>query len=132
MSAKGVLTTPRPLPSRRLPVLAGAAVVVLALPVFLLAGFPALGWLVGAGVWVLAQGAGALLARLPLGADSLAASGVVGLGMMVRAVAVLVALIALATAQPALALAAAAVYALAYTAELVAGLALYFGGEPVG
>jgi hypothetical protein len=50
----------------------------------------------------------------------------------VRAVAVLVALIALATAQPALALSAAAVYALTHTAELVAGLALYFGGEPVG
>jgi hypothetical protein len=131
VSAKGALTTPRPLPNRLVPVLAGTALVVLALPVFLLAGFGLTGWLVGALLWALAQGVGAVLARLPLGADNLAASGVVGFGMMVRAVVVLVALIALATVEPALALAAVVVYALGYTVELVVGLVLYFGGEPV-
>jgi hypothetical protein len=132
VSAKGALTTPRPLPGRLAAVLAGAAAVVLALPVFLLAGFPLAGWAIGAAVWALAQGIGALLARLPLGADSLAASGVVGFGMMVRAVVVVLALIALATIEPGLALAAAVVYGIAYTLELVVRLALYFGGEPLG
>ncbi|HVM69003.1 MAG TPA: hypothetical protein VM204_04120 [Gaiellaceae bacterium] len=125
----GLLTTPRPLPNRLLPVLAGSGAVLLALPVFLLAGFPVVGWLVGAGCWAAAQAVGLLLARLPLGADNLAASGVVGFGMMVRAVTVLVALIALATAEPALALAAALVYATGYTVELVLGIVLYASGE---
>jgi hypothetical protein len=132
VSAKGSLTAPRPLPNRLAPVLFGSAVVVLALPVFLLAGLPLAGWLVGAGLWTVAQIAGALLARLPLGADSLAASGVVGFGMMVRAVAVLAALIALATVAPALALAAALVYAAGYTVEVVLAVVLYLKGEPLG
>ena len=36
----GVFSTPRPVPGRRVPALAGAAVIVLALPVFLVGGFP--------------------------------------------------------------------------------------------
>ena len=35
----GVFSTPRPMPDQRLPFLAGAAVIALALPVFLAAGW---------------------------------------------------------------------------------------------
>ena len=111
--------------------LAGSAVVLLALPIFLLGGFPLAGWLLGAALWAGAQALGAVLARLPLGAVNLAASGVVGFGMMVRAVAVVVGLIAVATVAPSVALAAALVYAAGYTLELVLGVVLYFQGEPV-
>ncbi len=38
-----VFETPRPMPSRLAPVLAGATVIVLALPVFVVAGLPARG-----------------------------------------------------------------------------------------
>lgn len=131
MTAKGALTTPRPLPSRLVPALVGSAAVLLALPLFLLAGFPLSGWLVGAALWAGAQALGAVLARLPLGAVNLAASGVVGLGMMVRAIAVVVGLIAVATFAPTVALAGALVYAAGYTLELVVGVALYFQGEPL-
>ncbi|HVM17730.1 MAG TPA: hypothetical protein VM290_09135 [Gaiellaceae bacterium] len=132
MSARDALGTPRPLPNRLMPALVGSAAVVLALPIFLLTGLPLAGWLLGAAIWAGAQAVGALLARLPLGAVNLAASGVVGFGMMVRAVAVVVGLVAVATVAPSLALAAAAVYAVGYTLELALGLTLYFGGEPVG
>lgn len=107
--------------------LAGAAVVLLALPIFLAAGWRLDGWLLGAALWLGAQGLGGLLAHLRLGAGSLAASGVVGIGMMFRAVAVMVVVIAVAASDARLGLAAALVYALAYTLELGVSLATYFG-----
>ena len=109
------------------PAVAGAAVVVLAFPVFLVAGWPLSGWVLGAVLWVAAQTLGVLLARLPLGADNLAASGVVGIGMMFRPVAVMVVAIAVAASDATLGVAAALVYALAYTLELGVSLASYFG-----
>jgi hypothetical protein len=121
-------STPRPVPGRLLPFAAGAAVVVLALPVFALAGWPLAGWALGAVLWLGAQGLALLLTRLRVGADSLAASGVVGIGMTFRAVAVMVVIIAVAASDAELAVAAAAVYALAYTLELGLSLAMYFGG----
>ena len=120
-------STPRPLPSRKLPLAAAAAVVALALPVFVIAGWRVEGWALGAVLWVAAQGLGFLLTRLGLGAGNLAASGVVGIGMMFRAVAVMIVVIAVAATDERLALAAAAVYALAYTLELAVSLATYFG-----
>jgi len=51
--------------------------------------------------------------------------------MMVRAIAVVVGLIAVATVAPMVALAGALVYAAGYTLELVLGVVLYFQGEPV-
>jgi hypothetical protein len=120
---------PRPIPRRALPVLAGAGVIVLALPVFLLAGWPLAGWALATVLWLAAQGLGALLTRLPLGADNLAASGVVGIGMMFRAVAVMFVLIAVAASDARLGVSAALLYALAYTLELVLSLLTYFGQE---
>jgi hypothetical protein len=110
-----------------LPALAGGAVIALALPVFLVAGWPLRGWALGAVLWLVAQALGALLARLPLGADNLAAAGVVGIGMMFRPVAVMVVAIAVATEDASLGVSAALLYALAYTLELTVSLASYFG-----
>ena len=124
------LVTPRPLPASRLPAVAAGAAVALALPVFLAAGWRVPGWLLGAVLWVAAQAFGLLLARLPIGLDNLAGSGVQGIGMLFRAVAVMVVVIAVAATDARLGLAAAGVYALGYTIELALSLVTYFGGEP--
>src|SRR5437867_2039181 len=71
---------------------------------------------------------GLLLGRLPLGAANLARAGVVAFGMMFRAIAVMVILVAIAVSDARLALSAAVVYALAYTLELGVSLISYFGG----
>jgi hypothetical protein len=102
-------------------------VLALALPVFLVAGFRIQGWLLGAVLWAAAQALGLLLTRLRLGGANLAASGVVGIGMTFRAVAVMIVIIAVAASDARLALAGALVYALAYTLELALSLVLYFG-----
>jgi hypothetical protein len=125
----GILSTPRPVPSQLPPLLAGAAVVALALPVFVAAGWPLSGWAIGAVLWAASRLLALLLTRLKPGGDNLAASGVVGFGMTFRAVAVMVAVLALAAADARVALAVVAVYALAYTLELGVALALYFSGE---
>ncbi len=122
-----VWATPRPVPSAIVPVAAGAAVVALALPVFVAAGWPLRGWALGATLWVGAQALGLLLSRLGLGADNLAASGVRGIGMMFRPVAVMVVVIVVAASDEQVGLAAGAVYALAYTLELGLSLLTYFG-----
>jgi len=122
-----VFETPRPVPSRLAPALAGASVIVLALPVFVVAGFPLGGWALGATLWIAAQLLGLVLTRLRLGAGNLAHSGVVGIGMSFRAVAVMAVAIAVATVDAQVGVAAALLYALAYTLELLVSLALYFG-----
>ena len=124
-----IFETPRPVPNRALPALAGATVVALAFPAFLVAGFRLDAWLLGAVLWAGAQALGLLLTRLRLGAANLAASGVVGIGMTFRGVAVMIVIIAVAASDARLAIAAALVYALAYTLELAVSLALFFGGD---
>jgi hypothetical protein len=118
------------MPSRLLPAAAGALVIVLALPVFLAAGWPLAGWGLGAVLWLAAQAMSLLLTRIRPGAGNLAASGVVGISMMFRAVAVGVVVIAVAASNPEVGLAAALLYALAYTLEFALSLATYFGSEP--
>jgi len=108
---------------------AGTILIALALPVFLAAGWPLAGWVIGAVVWASSRLLALLLTRLNPGADNLAASGVVGFGMTFRAVAVMVVVVALAASDARLALAVVALYALAYTLELGVALALYFSGE---
>ncbi|HEX2495825.1 MAG TPA: hypothetical protein VHK46_03230 [Gaiellaceae bacterium] len=124
---RDVWATPRPVPGRVVPVAAGAAVIVLALPVFVAAGWPLRGWALGAILWIGAQALGLLLSRLRLGADNLAASGVRGVGMMFRPVAVMVVVIAVAASNPEVGVAAGLLYALAYTLELALSLLTYFG-----
>jgi len=123
------LATPRPLPATRLPTVAAGAAVALALPVFLAAGWRVSGWVLGAVLWLAAQAFALVLERLPIGADNLAGSGVRGIGMMFRAIAVMVVVIAVAASDASLGLAAAGVYAVGYTIELALSLVTYFGGE---
>src|ERR687898_758655 len=102
----GVFATPRPLPDQKLPFVAGAAVIALALPVFLAAGWELRGWVIGATLWAASRALAALLTHLRSGMGNLAGSGVVGFGMTFRALAVMVVVI-----------------------ELAVSLALYFSGE---
>lgn len=125
----GIFSTPRPLPGRIAPTIAGAAVVALALPLFLVAGWPLPGWLFAAVLWVAAQAFALVLTRLPSGADNLAAASMRGIGTTSRGLLVGVPLVAMTIADQSVGLAAALVYALAYTVELLVGLATYFSGE---
>jgi hypothetical protein len=116
------------MPNRLLPAVAGGGLILLALPIFLVAGWRLGGWALGAVLWAASQGLALLLTQLRLGMANLAASGVVAFGMMFRAIAVMVVVIAVAVTDARLALAAALLYALAYTLELAVGLVAYFGG----
>src|SRR5215217_4451964 len=119
------LLQPRPLPQRTLPVAAAAAVV--ALPVFLVAGWRVQGWALGAVLWAASQTLGWVLQRVASGTGNLAAASVVAFGMMFRAVAVMIVVFAVAVSDAWLGVAAALVYALAYTTELALSLVDYFG-----
>jgi hypothetical protein len=122
-----VVATPRPVPGRLLPALAGGTVVALALPIFLLGGWPLAGWALGATLWAGGQALGLLLTRVWAGGTNVAGSGVLGVGMMFRAVAVMAVLLAVAASDGSLAVGAAVVYALAYTLELALSVVTYFG-----
>ena len=126
------LLTPRPMPARRLPVLAGGIVVALALPVFLVAGWRVQGWALGAVLWAASQLLGLVFARVGIGDPSLRGSGVVAFGMMARGILLMVVALAVAVGDPEVAVAGALVYAAAYSVELGLGLTLYFSGEPRG
>ncbi len=126
----GAFSTPRPLPSQTIPLVAGAAVVALAFPVFLAAGWSLRGWLIGAVLWGASRLLALLLTQLLPAAGNLAAGGVMGFGMTFRALAVLVVVVVLAATDARLALAVVLLYALAYTLELAVSLALYFSADP--
>jgi hypothetical protein len=121
---------PRPMPERRMPVIAGGALVALALPVFLLAGWTVRGWALGAVLWVASQLLGVLFNRIGIGEPNLRGSGVVAFGMMARGILVMIVAVAVAASDPTLALAGALVYAAAYSLELGLSLTIYFSGEP--
>ncbi len=129
MSA-GIFSTPRPVPSRLVPVVAGGSVIALALPVFAVAGWPLAGWALAAVLWVGALAFSLLLARLSDDPGNLAAAGMRGIGTTSRALLVGVPLVAVTVSDEAVGLAAAVLYALAFTVELGLGLSAYFGGEP--
>ena len=124
--ASGLLSTPRPVPSRLLPMLAGTFVIVLALPIFLLADFPLAGWAIAAVLWAGSQGLTALLTRLRPATGNLAPAPVLALGMTFRAITMMLVLVAVTVSDARLGLSAAIVYALAYTLELGVGLVTYF------
>jgi len=112
--------------------LAGAGVVALALPVFLVAGFPLGGWAIAAVLWAAGEALGLWLARVPTGADHLGFSGLVALGHSFRGIGVIVVLAAVTLGDRHVGLAALAVYALAYSLSLGVSLLEYFGGEKLG
>jgi hypothetical protein len=123
-------TTPRPAPSVLVPVVAGGIAIALALPVFLVVDWRLSAWLLAATLWAAGQAFGFLLVRLR-SVGNLAASGVAAIGMIIRAVGVMLVLFAVAVSDPSLALAAALTYAFAYTVELLMSLVTYFGNPPV-
>ncbi len=122
--------TPRPIPERRLPLVAGGLVVALALPIFLVAEWRLDGWALGAVLWVASQLLGLVFTRIGIGEPTLRGSGIVAFGMMARGILLVLVAIAVATTDPELAIAGALVYAVAYTFELALSLTLYFAGGP--
>ena len=128
MSAR-VFETPRPVPGRLVPALAGSAIVVLALPVFVAAGWPLDGWLLAATLWVAGQLFAVLLTRLPLGTGNLAAAGMRGIGTSFRAILIGVPLVVVTISDERVGLAAAILYALAFSVEFAVSLVEYFGQE---
>ena len=118
------------MPNMGAPIVAGSAVVVLALPVFFVAGWPIKGWVLGAVLWVASVALGVLLLRMRLGVGHLASSGAAAFGLMFRGIAVMIVAIAVAASDPAVGLSAALLYALAYSLELGISIVAYFNGEP--
>ena len=102
---------------------------MLALPVFLVAGFPLGGWALAAVLWAAGEALALWLSRLPIGADHLGSSGLVALAHSFRGIGVIVVLLAVTLASRDVGIAALAVYALAYTLSLGVSLVEYFGGE---
>jgi hypothetical protein len=125
----GIFSTPRPLPSRIGPTLAGGTIVALALPIFAIAGWPVQGWALAAVLWLASEIFALVLARLPSSPDNLAAAGMRGIGTTSRALLVGVVLVIVTVSNEAVGLAAALLYAVTFTVELGVGLATYFGGE---
>ena len=125
----GAFSTPRPVPGRLVPALAGTGVIVLALPLFAVAGWPLSGWGFAAVLWAAAQVFAWLLTRLSLDAGNLAAAGMRGIGTSFKAIAVGIPLVAVTASDERVGIAAALLYALAFTVELAVSLVTYFGAE---
>jgi hypothetical protein len=124
---RGTLLSPRPEPGHLLPALAGGLVLLVALAVFLVAGWNLAGWGLATVLYVAVHALNLLLTRAKPGAGSLAASGVQVFGLFFKSIGLLVVLVATAASNPHLAIAAVVTYALAYTAELGLSLAAYYG-----
>ena len=120
----GVFATPRPVPQSKLPALGGTLQFICEY-----SAKQAGAGGIAAGLWLVYLAIGALLHRLPLGGDNLAAAGVVAFGRLTRAAVLVAILIVVAVSDSGLGLPAAIVYALAFTVELGLSLVVYFGGE---
>ena len=128
--SSGSITSLRPAPNVLVPALGGAGAIVAALPVYLVAGWRLGAWVLAATLWLASQAFGYLLLRLRT-RGNLAAAGVAGVGMMTRAIVVMLVAFAVAVSDPWLGLAAALTYGFAYTVELLLSLVSYFGNEPL-
>jgi hypothetical protein len=104
-------------------------VILLALPVFAVAGWPLAGWAFAAVLWAAAEVFALVLARLPGSADNLAAAGMRGIGTTSRALLVGIPLVIVTVSDESVGIAAAGLYAIAFTVELGVGLMTYFGSE---
>ncbi len=118
------LLTPRAEPGHLLPALAGGAVLVLALPVFLVAGWPIKGWALAAVLYAGVHVLDFVIGRSRVG------NGARVFGVFFKSIGLLVVLVAAASSDEGLAVAAALTYALAYTCELGLSLAVYYGKAP--
>ena len=122
-----LFTTPRPEPGHLLPAGAGTLLLALALPIFLVAGWPLAGLGLAAALWLAVHAIDLFLGRARRQTGNLAASGVQAFGLFFKSIGLLVVLFAALATNPHLAVAGALTYALAYTAELGLSLVLYFG-----
>ncbi len=125
-------TEPRTAPPAFLPAIAGGVVVLIALPIFLIAGWRVEGWALGAVLWFGSEAFGAILTRMRTRTGNLAAAGVVAFGMLFRAIAVMVVVFAVAVSDKWLGLAAALTYAAGYSAALGLQLVGYYTGPKAG
>lgn len=126
---KTELLTPRPIPSRLLPAGSAAAAILIALPLFLVAGWPVKGWALGAILWAGLEGLSIVIARLRARTTGPVSSSLQGIELLFKALAVLAVVLAAAQSDASVAIAAILVYALAYTLELMLSVASYFGTE---
>jgi hypothetical protein len=122
-----LLGTPRPVPGRLLPAAGAAVAIGLALPVFLLAGWPVKGWGLGAVLWAGLATLSLVIARVRTRTAGVVSSSLQGIELLVKALAVLAVVLAAAHSDASVAIAAILVYALAYTLELTLSVATYFG-----
>jgi hypothetical protein len=123
------LLAPRPMPDRRIAVVAGGAIVALALPVFFLAGWPFAGWVFGAALWLASRLLDAVFSRIGIGEPTLRGSGFVAFGMMSRGILLALAGIVVALYDSDVAVGGVLLYAAAFTLELALSLTLYFQGK---
>jgi hypothetical protein len=121
-----LFSTPRPEPGHMLPALGAAAAIVLALPVFLIAGWPLAGWALAGVLWFAVHALDLLLTQVRKRTGNVA-PGVQAFGLFFKSIGLLVVLLAVAVTSPRLAVAAALTYAVAYTLELGLSLLVYFG-----
>jgi peptidoglycan/LPS O-acetylase OafA/YrhL len=124
-----MFTTPRDVPGRLAPTIAGGTVIALALPVFAVAGWPLEGWALAAVLWVAAEVFALVLTRLPGRPDNLAAASMRGIGTTSRALLVGIPLVVATITNEPVGIAAAILYALAFSVALGVGLMTYFGQE---
>jgi len=124
-----MLTPAKPIPSRNVPLLAGTAVVVLALPLFVIASWDLAAWGLAAACWVFFEVVGYLLARVPIGMDKLGNSGLVAMGRMLRTIVLMTILVVVTARDSSFGLQAAAVFGVAFTVELALSMISYAGGE---
>jgi hypothetical protein len=118
------LLTPRAEPGHVLLALAGGAVLLLALPVFLVAGWPIKGWALAAVLYAGVHVLDFVIARSRVG------NGARVFGVFFKSIGLLVVLVAAASSDEGLAVAAVLTYTLAYTCELGLSLASYYGKAP--
>ena len=116
------------MPARMIPVVAGTAVVAIALPIFLVSGFSLAGWGLAAILWAASQGLAWGISRLSIGVDTIGSSGVAAFGRIFRVTAVMIVVVAVAASNTGVGLSAAIVFALAYTLELGLSLISYYTG----
>jgi hypothetical protein len=125
-------TQPRVAPPLALPAVLGTGVVVLALPIFLIAGWPLEGWAVGAVLWLGFEALGWFTSRIHTRTGNLAAAGMAGFLMLFRAIIVMVVVLALVASDKWVGVAALLTYAAAFSAQLGLQLVAYYSGPEAG
>jgi hypothetical protein len=111
------------MPSRRLPIVGSGAIIVLALPVFLIAGWNVKGWALAAVLWLGVHGLDLLAARMG------GKPQVQVFVLLFKVIGLLAVLFAALAVDRDVALSAAITYAIAYTFELGLSLVSYYGAD---